>query len=311
MDEHTTHMPTVAVLMSTYNGERYLREQVDSILSQQGTDVRLFVRDDGSTDGTSGVLSCYSELDSVSISFGTNIGIGRSFWSLLQDVGNGYDYYAFSDQDDVWLEDKLISALRTIDGDNKKHLYISNQMCVDAEGNELGLAYHDPPRYELHRTIFRNETRGCTMVFDKYLYELLTGKGREPDSAVLKYRNHDFWVACVAGLIDSIAYDHTHHILYRQHSNNAVGAYKQSAIQNMKMRVSKVKTRESRHLRSRTARALYERYPEYLAHNSLVLLLANQKPLINRLKLVSYNYKYRIANQNVLVFALYTILGIV
>ena len=101
--------PTVTVLMSTYNGERFLKEQLDSILQQQDVDVRLCVRDDGSTDGTMDILLEYA--DAIELTIGNNFGVGNSFMSMVYSANLESDYYAFSDQDDIWMPDKLISAV--------------------------------------------------------------------------------------------------------------------------------------------------------------------------------------------------------
>ena len=95
-------MKTVAVLMSTYNGENYIKEQIESIFNQKGVIVKLYVRDDGSKDRTLEILKDYN----VNLEKGTNIGYIKSFMWLIKNVPFA-DYYALADQDDVWDEDKL------------------------------------------------------------------------------------------------------------------------------------------------------------------------------------------------------------
>ena len=98
----------VAILLATYNGEKYLREQIDSILKQNGVDLTLYVRDDGSTDGTIDLLKEYVvNTKAVKLDIGKNLGVGNSFMQLLYDCPNDFDFYAFSDQDDIWDENKL------------------------------------------------------------------------------------------------------------------------------------------------------------------------------------------------------------
>ena len=99
----------VAILMSTYNGERYLREQIDSLLNQTYKDWKLYIRDDKSTDGTVSIIEGYVRVypDQIvykSDGFG-NLGAGCSFMQLLSSIDS--DYYMFCDQDDVWMEDKI------------------------------------------------------------------------------------------------------------------------------------------------------------------------------------------------------------
>lgn len=93
----------ITVLMSTYNGEKYLKEQLDSILNQEQVDLKLLIRDDGSTDGTVNILKEY-ENSHTNIKWysGLNLGCGKSFFQLVLDAPKS-DYYAFVDQDDVWV----------------------------------------------------------------------------------------------------------------------------------------------------------------------------------------------------------------
>lgn len=88
---------SVQVVMSTYNGEKYLKEQIDSILSQEGVDVRLYIRDDGSSDRTTDILASYQEHKNVKIEKGNNLGFAKSFLTALDECDEA-DYYAFSDQ---------------------------------------------------------------------------------------------------------------------------------------------------------------------------------------------------------------------
>ena len=132
----------VAVCISTYNGEKYLAEQLDSILHQEGVDVTLFVRDDGSSDGTAALLTQYEEqYENVILldkSRSRNLGVRDSFLRILRyawkKMGAGC-YYAFSDQDDVWLPEKLKSAVDLLSKkqDKKGRLYFSNKTVVDED----------------------------------------------------------------------------------------------------------------------------------------------------------------------------------
>ena len=104
-------MKNVTVLMSTYNGETYLKEQIDSILAQEGIRVKLLVRDDGSKDSTQQILDDYSKRGLLEWYKGENLKSARSFMNLVDTVSLDADYYAFSDQDDFWEKDKLSRAI--------------------------------------------------------------------------------------------------------------------------------------------------------------------------------------------------------
>ena len=107
-------MTTVQVLLSSYNGEKYIREQLDSILAQEGVNIQLLIRDDGSTDGTNSILTEYEQrCDNISVIYGINVGVIQSFFLLLEQAGS-YPYIALADQDDVWLKQKLKRAIEKI-----------------------------------------------------------------------------------------------------------------------------------------------------------------------------------------------------
>ena len=137
MSDKQSAVPIVAVIMSTYNGEKFLDEQINSILSQKDVVVHLYVRDDGSTDSTRQILSNTQKNNkNLHLFFENNIGVGNSFMKCLYYAKANYDYYAFSDQDDIWLPEKLIKAITFLE-ENHKELYCSNQMCVDRYGNRF------------------------------------------------------------------------------------------------------------------------------------------------------------------------------
>lgn len=109
-------MYTVQVLLSTYNGETYLEEQIESILNQKDVNVRLLVRDDGSMDGTNDILRMYAKThENVFYYRGENSGVVASFFRLFETSDPDVDFYALADQDDVWEPDKLITAVRQLE----------------------------------------------------------------------------------------------------------------------------------------------------------------------------------------------------
>ena len=121
MGENRNEYPTVAVLMSTYNGEKYIKEQLDSIFNQKEVYVTLYVRDDGSTDNTLEIIKAYHN-DIILLPFDENKGPGLSFMTLLYHVmslSTQYDYYAFADQDDIWMDVKLNKAIQQIQNNGK------------------------------------------------------------------------------------------------------------------------------------------------------------------------------------------------
>ena len=220
---------TVAVVMSTYNGERFLREQLDSILRQEGVRVRLFVRDDGSRDGTAAILAEYAAAWPDAVLWDENdrenLGVRDSFLTLLRrayDACPETDFFAFADQDDVWAADKLAAAVALMRAQSpdraRPALYYSNKTFVDAD---LRLISEEHIRFygDFFDILWQSLASGCTMVLDRPMVELSVRDMPEQFESI-----HDAWcyrlaVMCGAALV----FDPVSHILYRQHGDNVCG----------------------------------------------------------------------------------------
>ncbi|MDE7167420.1 MAG: glycosyltransferase family 2 protein [Clostridia bacterium] len=281
-------MKSVAILLSTYNGERFLREQLDSILAQKEVEVKLFVRDDGSSDGTKEILSEYAEKHSnIHLDFAENVGVGNSFMNLLYSVPDEFDYYAFADQDDIWEENKIAEAARLLE-EKGAILYASNQECVDKEGNSLGLRYK--PDENIHLTpesiLQENMLAGCTMVITNGFYKILTEEARRPLPELLHNRIHDVWLAATASLYEGIVYDERSFIKYRQHENNVVGASKAGFGKRLKAKLKKLTHREKRNGRSWLARELCACFPEVVEKYPLITFSAKANKYKYKRKLI-------------------------
>lgn len=271
-------MSSVAVLMSAYNGEKYIREQIDSILNQQGVEVSLFVRDDGSCDSTKVILDDYQKRGLTTVYYGDNLGVGNSFMQLLYTVPASFDYYAFADQDDIWATDKLIRAIEMLQ-DSGKALYASNQECVDYQGKSLGLRYEQDKFIHLlpEQIISRNMIAGCTMVFTSKLRDVMAAQDSRPSESLLRNRIHDVWVASAASLNGGIIYDSLSFISYRQHGNNVVGAYEGGFVKKLRQRLKKLSNKEFRKGRSALAKELMRCFPSAAAQFPLVGVCAGGK----------------------------------
>lgn len=211
-------MEKVQVLMSTYNGEKYLKQQLDSIFSQRGVDIHLLVRDDGSKDKTLDILNDYKNKHSnMDVIKGKNVGACHSFFELINKSGS-YKFYSFADQDDVWDIDKLEIAVNSLKNKDIPAVYSSNTRLVDAELNIIKNE-NDNPKCTLGSAMIKNYCTGCTMVFNNHLMSNL--KNKTPNYAPM----HDWWINLVCLAIGGISiYDIKPHINYRQHGNNVLGA---------------------------------------------------------------------------------------
>lgn len=248
---------TVSVLLSSYNGERYIREMIDSILAQENVSVKLIVRDDGSSDSTKDILKEYK--DRITVDFAPNAGVGSSFMNLVYMASDETDYYAFSDQDDIWLPDKLSRAVTYLEGHTEPALYASNQTLVDADCNKIKDRHSVVPDHSIYQIVCNNKLSGCTMVWNKELQQLLIRESSRPTKGLLVKRIHDVWVGAVAAATGSIYFDMESGILYRQHENNVVGVRKTKKLDLWKKKLNNPALRNGR---SQLAQELYNAYKD-------------------------------------------------
>lgn len=210
-------MKTVQVLVSTYNGEKYIRQQIDSILSQKNVNIRILVRDDGSNDNTISILKDYESKGALKLIIGNNLGPSRSFLTLV-DLCEQADYYAFSDQDDVWIEDKVITAIKMIE-ENKADiplLYCSALQRVDEMLNPINVQIFRGLKTNIYSALVRERLAGCTFLFNNKLFELVQGSSK----LELNY-SHDSWVLLICYACGGkVIFDDKPHILFRRYGTN-------------------------------------------------------------------------------------------
>ncbi len=211
----------IAILMSTYNGERYLREQLDS-LEKQDIPVDIFIRDDGSSDGTAAILKEYESKANIYVEYGSNLGYKKSFMTLLMNV-SGYDFYAFCDQDDIWLPDKISSAISQLNTYNDRPaLYYSNLRKCNSSLEVYKVTDLDKRVMSLQSNILRRSIAGCTMVINNVLRQIAAAIGIN-DSLLLQ--GHDSYLVSLCYAINgNIVCDKNSYILYRQHDDNTSGS---------------------------------------------------------------------------------------
>ena len=224
-------MNSVLILLSTYNGQKYLREQLDSLYAQADVDVFILARDDGSKDETVKILEEYqSKNGRMSILAHSNIGCAKSFYTLIDYAStrmSHYDYYAFCDQDDVWQTKKLSKAVEKLDEhESSNKLYFSTANYVDANLNFIKKT--NAPQYFDYKTcVFRNPVLGCTMVFDYAFLKIINTDFTKRISTQGKLQLHDAWAYKCANFLNTIIVnDENAYINYRQHGGNVTVAEK-------------------------------------------------------------------------------------
>lgn len=271
----------VLVLMSTYNGEKYLRQQIDSILGQRDVAVKLLIRDDGSKDGTLSILDEYMAKGELDYYRDENLGPARSFMYLLQNAPAS-DYYAFADQDDVWLPEKLSVAVdRLCRHEDEPALYFCQTQLVDENLNRIESVVINP-YLTFGESLVYKFIGGCTMVLN---HKLRLKVGDKYPSYI---RMHDTWIYSIAQVMGAYIYfDKIPHILYRQHNNNALGQGRGFAHE-WKLRFNRfVSLKDDRY---KQAFELMSCYGEVMLQDRKAVLcsfLRGKKSFVNRMKLLT------------------------
>ncbi|MFT6165733.1 MAG: glycosyltransferase involved in cell wall biosynthesis [Vicingaceae bacterium] len=221
--------PEVQILMSTYNGTPYLREQLDSILNQSFENWQLLIRDDGSKDSTVEIIKEYENQHPGKIKqvFGDEGGgSSRSFMGMLKHVES--PYCMFSDQDDFWKKNKIeisLNRLKELEKEDPMCLVFTDMEVVSDDlktelGSFLGLQKLNPSWIKNSNNLLAQSiAAGCTMIFTLHLIKII-----KPIDANLF--QHDHWVLINAAIYGNVAYVDERTIKYRQHSHNTIGSHR-------------------------------------------------------------------------------------
>lgn len=275
-------MKKVQVLLSTYNGEKYIKEQIKSIFNQIGVDVFCLVRDDGSQDNTLKILyelkKIYKNLEVISQK---NIGWRKSFKKLVYLSNDNMDYYSFSDQDDVWLPNKLKRGIEVLEKENNNIplLYYSNAYIVDNDLNIIGEKKNIKPPVIKENFISACYGQGCTMIFNLKANQYFKLYETKNDIS------HEHWLSCLCAYFGKIIYDPFYSIFYRQHEHNVFGSKKNNKFYLLKEWILKKKNYKD----SLCYQELYDGYFEYLEIKDKKILLdfiKSEKSMMARIKLI-------------------------
>lgn len=225
MTNDMAQKPSVLVMMATYNGEKYVAEQIDSILAQEDVNVTLLISDDGSSDGTPQICARYAQ-NTPNVHFFVNKcnkGLARNFMDMLYDSDvRSFDYFAFSDQDDYWMPNKLNKAIEAIASAGEgPRLYYSDVCNVDEQLNGGSREYSVFNSYadSLGLLLTINWASGCTMVFNSVFASVLQQYVPRDWPRI-----HDGWVHLVARALNAQVPDLEHAYIKRRISGqNQVG----------------------------------------------------------------------------------------
>ena len=209
--------PSIAVVLSTYNGCEHIREQLDSVLAQNVPNLEIYVRDDGSTDSTCEILEEYESRGQLVLSRGSNIGVVRSFLEAISLVPSGTDYIALCDQDDVWHEDKLRRAIDVLEAHDSSIplYYCAEYMFCDADMHPVARSELVKSSIDFARMLYENATSGNTCVMNRALLDKLLAAGADGVYC------HDWWFALVAATLGEVVHDNYCCLEYRRTGSNA------------------------------------------------------------------------------------------
>ena len=226
----------------------YIAEQLESLSNQQGVEIDILVRDDGSSDKTHEILDKWQNKGLLKWYKGENLGFAKSFMNLVQKAAD-YEYYAFCDQDDIWLPEKLKRAVDILSKiENDINLYCSN-VYYYKNGVTYGGIHKQVPVFDKYTSMVRNIAPGCSMVFSRRLKDILAA------APPRKLIAHDFWIFQSAMLLGEVVYDFTPTMLYRQHENNQIGQ-KVSRMGILKRRIKHFLNKGRRHEREQQAKEI-------------------------------------------------------
>ncbi len=220
-----TTKKSVAILLATYNGASFLSQQLNSIEQQTHTNWRVYASDDGSSDGTLALLTTYCERwgqDRLRIYQGPQRGHAANFMSLVHDKHIQADYYAFCDQDDVWLDDKLERSIASIKalGETSPVLYGSRTTLIDFRGRVLGQSPLFDRMPSLKNALVQSLVGGNTILFNNKTRHLICLIPVHLDIITHDWATYLIVMACDG----EVYYDEKPTLLYRQHGENLIGS---------------------------------------------------------------------------------------
>ncbi len=265
-------MNKIIILLSIYNGAKYLKAQIDSLFSQSYDNFRIIVRDDGSSDESLLILKSYDKIEVIASQ--QNLGAKGSFAELLSyAVANSdSDYFMFCDQDDVWKNDKVKKTLAKMQEMKQKFgdiplLVHSDVVVVDERLEVMAESFWkfqniNPKRDALSHLLLQNVVTGCTTMINRKLANLVEGI---PAEAIM----HDWWIAMVASCFGKIGWIDEPLMLYRQHSGNDIGAKQYSLRSFIRQRFTQKESLENCILQ---AEAFLKSYNELLTEKYIILL---------------------------------------
>lgn len=309
-------MKKVQVLLSAYNGEQYISEQIQSILNQTHAAVSILIRDDGSTDKTIQLLDQWvtTHPDKIKLIKGTNVGVVSSFFELLRAADVEADYYCFCDQDDVWLDHKVEHAIARLDSSiytEVPAMVFTSTYLTDDELKRKG-AWPKPPAQEpsFFNALYENIAIGATITMNRSARNLFINSQSVDSQKVLM---HDWWFYLLVSAFGTVIYDNKPSMLYRQHNNNVVGG-SNSLAGKLKSKWASFKRHTGKDLLHKQASEFDRIYGSRLTgeqKEQLDLFLATRTRFMDRLRYARKSKLYRQSKAESLLFKFFILIGFI
>lgn len=299
-------MLKVKILLATYNGERYIKEQIESIFSQKSVHIDVAVSDDGSKDNTLNIIrETYPEV-TVSQNIPGTGSAAKNFLKMVQNLNfeEDFDFVAFSDQDDLWLPEKMKAAADKLTN-SQSDLYCSNLTKWDTSDNSYSLLKKDFPQKKFDY-LFEGGSAGCTYVFTRNFARDLSFYLKDLDSSDWKGFSHDWLVYFFARSKNyKVVIDGNSYIHYRLHDENIHGHLNKLSLATIK--------EKSRHVFSGYYQNHVKNYIQYLDKNSeeyniYKKFLGNY--LVRNLMILKYNTQLMREKKKFLIFAVLNLMKI-
>jgi len=236
----------ISILLASYNGEKYITQQIDSLFEQTVQDFKLYICDDKSTDNTYKIIEEYASRypDKIFVSQNEkNLG-GAKYNFIQMMTEHKDDYVMLCDQDDIWMPDKIEKTLKKIKemedrSGKEKPLLVHTNLCItDKDLNIVSQSYWDKvnarvEEKKLSKVLVQNFAAGCTMIYNRAFGELVS---KEPEFFIM----HDWWLVILASAFGEIGEIREPTILYRQHDSNELGTNKRGEASHIAHKVFNV-----------------------------------------------------------------------
>lgn len=296
----------VQILLSTYNGEKYLGEQLDSILNQKGDfSLKILVRDDGSKDGTLDILEKYSKKIEMQIIRGENIGVNKSLKELFMNCDTDCEYFSISDQDDVWLETKIQTAIESLSKNkNKLKMFASRSLVTNINMNIIGKTQDPGDRVSYYNAMVQNVCPGHTQVFNKDVL-LKLRKNYSENIFVI-----DWWIYLLVSSMGEITFDRRCFVKHRQHGLNSAG-YELNFWKKLKKRISFLNKYKKSPV-SEQLKSFFEIYKDQMKKEYRIEtenFFNSQRNVLVRIKYILFSKVFRYGRFENLIFKLLYVLG--